>query len=234
MNALIEAIEILRGMWAGGPFSFTGEHYQVPGTKAGPVPAHPIGIWLGAYGPRMLRVTGQLADGWLPSLGSRDPAELGAMNAQIDEAAAGAGRDPKQVRRLVNIFGSFGNSADLLQGTPADWAEQLADLALAFGMSVFILGTDDPDRRAATPEEVCPGCASWSPRSGVSPDPGARAGTGSMRPGHVAALGPHAPVRRPEGWSSGPGPNRTRPAPRLGEPEPCRLGQPPVGARHPA
>ena len=79
----------------------------------------------------MLRVTGQLADGWLPSLGSRDPAELGAMNAQIDEAAAGAGRDPKAVRRLVNIHGSFGDRADLLQGSPADWAEQLADLALA-------------------------------------------------------------------------------------------------------
>ena len=156
VNALVEAIEILRGMWAGGPFSFTGEHYQIPGTKAGPVPAHPIGIWLGAYGPRMLRVTGQLADGWLPSLGSRDPAELGAMNTQIDEAAAGAGRDPKQVRRLVNIFGSFGTSADLLQGTPADWAEQLADLALAFGMSVFILGTDDPDQLRRYAEEVAP------------------------------------------------------------------------------
>ena len=66
----------------------------------------------------MLRVTGQLADGWLPSLGSRDPAELGAMNAQIDEAAAGAGRDPKAVRRLINIHGSFGNRAALLRALP--------------------------------------------------------------------------------------------------------------------
>jgi alkanesulfonate monooxygenase SsuD/methylene tetrahydromethanopterin reductase-like flavin-dependent oxidoreductase (luciferase family) len=156
VNALVEAIAILRGMWAGGPFTFRGEHYQVPGTKAGPVPAHPIGIWLGAYGPRMLRLTGQLADGWLPSLGSRDPAELGAMNAQIDEAAAGAGRDPRAVRRLVNIHGSFGDRAELLQGSTADWAEQLADLALAFGMSSFILATDDPDQARRYAEEVAP------------------------------------------------------------------------------
>jgi alkanesulfonate monooxygenase SsuD/methylene tetrahydromethanopterin reductase-like flavin-dependent oxidoreductase (luciferase family) len=156
VDALIEVIEILRGMWAGGPFSFTGEHYQVPGTKAGPVPAHPIEIWLGAYRPRMLRVTGQLADGWLPSLGQLDPTALGPLNAQIDEAAVAAGRDPKVVRRLVNIHGSFGNSAGLLQGSPADWGEQLADLALAFGMSIFILGTDDPDQARRYAEEVAP------------------------------------------------------------------------------
>ncbi|HWJ53892.1 MAG TPA: LLM class flavin-dependent oxidoreductase [Propionibacteriaceae bacterium] len=156
VDALVEAIEILRGMWEGGPFSFTGEHYQVRGIKAGPVPAHPIGIWLGAYKPRMLRVTGQLADGWLPSLGQIRPAELGTLNAQIDEAAVDAGRDPRVVRRLVNIHGSFGNSAELLRGTPTDWSEQLADLALAFGMSTFILATDDPDEAHRYAEEVAP------------------------------------------------------------------------------
>ena len=156
VDALIEAIAILRGIWAGGPFSFSGEHYQVPGTKAGPVPAHPIAIWLGAYRPRMLRLTGPLADGWLPSLGSMGPAELRSLNAQIDEAAAGAGRDPKAVRRLVNIYGTFGDRPELLQGSPADWAEQLADLALAFGMSTFILATDDPGQARRYAEEVAP------------------------------------------------------------------------------
>jgi alkanesulfonate monooxygenase SsuD/methylene tetrahydromethanopterin reductase-like flavin-dependent oxidoreductase (luciferase family) len=156
VDALVEAIEILRGIWAGGPFSFTGVHYLVPGTKAGPVPAHRIAIWLGAYKPRMLRVTGQLADGWLPSLGQLDPAELETLNSQIDEAAVDAGRDPKVIRRLVNIHGSFGDRAELLQGSTADWGEQLADLALAFGMSIFILGTDDPDQARRYAEEVAP------------------------------------------------------------------------------
>jgi alkanesulfonate monooxygenase SsuD/methylene tetrahydromethanopterin reductase-like flavin-dependent oxidoreductase (luciferase family) len=154
VDALVEAIEILHGMWAGGPFSFTGEHYRVPGTKAGPVPAHPIGIWLGGYGPRMLRVTGQLADGWLPSLSRLDPADLRKLNGQIDAAAIDAGRDPKAIRRLVNVFG--GNGTGLLSGSPADWAEQLADLALAFGMSTFILATDDPDQARRYAEEVAP------------------------------------------------------------------------------
>src|SRR3712207_4322562 len=83
-----------------------------------PVPAHRIGIWLGAYKPRMLRVTGQLADGWLPSLGQLDPAELATLNAQIDEAAVHAGREQVAVRRLLNVHGSFGSGAELLSGSP--------------------------------------------------------------------------------------------------------------------
>lgn len=156
VDALIEAVAILRGVWAGGSFSFTGEHYSVPGMQAGPPPAHPISIWLGAYRPRMLRVVGELADGWLPSMGRIDPADLPALNARIDEAAAGAGRSPNAVRRLYNVFGQFGHGAELLQGSPADWSEQLADLALGFGMSMFILGTDDGDQARRYAEEVAP------------------------------------------------------------------------------
>ena len=156
VDALVEAIAILRGMWAGGSFSYAGEHYTVPGTKAGPPPAHPISIWLGAYRPRMLRIIGERADGWLPSMGPVNPGDLPELNARIDEAADGAGRSPDAIRRLYNVFGQFGRGADLLQGSPADWSEQLADLALGFGMSMFILGTDDPGQASRYAAEVAP------------------------------------------------------------------------------
>jgi hypothetical protein len=35
-----------------------------------------MGIWLGAFKPRMLRLVGRRADGWLPSLGVLDKDEL--------------------------------------------------------------------------------------------------------------------------------------------------------------
>ena len=38
---------------------FEGEHYRLRGAHGGPEPAHDMGIWLGAYGPRMLRLVGQ-------------------------------------------------------------------------------------------------------------------------------------------------------------------------------
>src|SRR5919204_5809658 len=70
VDALEEAIAILRAFWSGQrSVTFAGEHYRVSGAKPGPAPAHRIGLWVGAYGPRMLRLTGRRGDGWLPSVG---------------------------------------------------------------------------------------------------------------------------------------------------------------------
>ena len=156
VEALAEAIEILRAFWAGGPVRVRGTHYDVNGLQAGPAPAHDIPIWVGAYKPRMLRLTGRLADAWVPSMGYADPPALPDLTAVLDEAADAAGRGPVAIRRLYNIFGRFGSGAGFLAGTPADWAEQLADLALEQGMSTFILGTDDADMVRRYAAEVAP------------------------------------------------------------------------------
>src|SRR4051812_14783100 len=56
VEALEEAIRILRAFWAAdAPVRVDGVHYRVTGARPGPPPAHPIGVWIGAYGPRMLR-----------------------------------------------------------------------------------------------------------------------------------------------------------------------------------
>ena len=147
--ALEEAITIIREIWdtdkAGG-VRIKGDHYHVNGAKRGPAPAHPIGIWIGAYKPRMLRMTGRLADGWLPSLGylPNGPSDLQDMNQQIDEGALEAGRQPAQVRRLLNISGQFSSAGhQLLHGPPQQWAEQLAEITLQYGISGYLLAADD-------------------------------------------------------------------------------------------
>ncbi|WP_323095991.1 LLM class flavin-dependent oxidoreductase [Intrasporangium sp. YIM S08009] len=163
VDALVEAVAVIRGVWGQDPehagarsVSVEGEHYRVKGLHVGPAPVHDVEIWLGAYKPRMLRVTGRLADGWLPSLGHASPDDLPAMNAVIDEAADRAGRGPQAVRRMYNVFGTFGRGGGLLQGTPDDWAEQLAGLTLEHGTSTFVLGADDPDTVRRFALEVAP------------------------------------------------------------------------------
>src|SRR3954452_21355904 len=104
VEALEEAIGVVRAMWSGErSVEFSGRHYSLSGLHPGPAPAHDIGIWLGAYGPRMVRLTGRLADGWIPSLPRMSLQDVPERQAAIDEAARRAGRDPAAVRRIANV-----------------------------------------------------------------------------------------------------------------------------------
>ncbi len=165
VEALEEGIAVIRGIWgqAGPSVRVDGKHYQVRGAKVGPEPAHDIGIWVGAYKPRMLRLIGRLADGWLPTLGYVQPDQLPEMNKLIDDAAVKAGRSPEAIRRLANFSGAFGRPAggggfggNGIAGSPADWAEQLAELALTHGTSAFILASDDATTTQRFAVEVVP------------------------------------------------------------------------------
>ncbi len=141
VDALEEAIAILRAFWSGerSP-TVEGEHYRVVGAKPGPAPAHPIGIWVGAYGPRMLRLTGRLGDGWLPSVGGSfvAPEDVPEMQRRVDEGAKRAGRDPAEIKRVANLIA--------LEGEPSGWRDQLLRAAeLGFeALLVGVPGDADP------------------------------------------------------------------------------------------
>jgi hypothetical protein len=158
LTALAEAVEVIRALWTPGRGARTeGEHYRLAGAEPGPFPAHDIGIWLGVYKPRGLALTGRVADGWLPSSPYLPPEQLGAANAVIDRAADQAGRDRAAIRRLYNVVGSFdGPGREFLQGPPAVWVEQLAELALTESMSGFILMADSADLIRRYAAEVAP------------------------------------------------------------------------------
>jgi len=147
VDALEEAIHVIRLMWSGNRgVRYSGRYYQLRGAHSGPVPAHPMGIWLGAYGPRMLALTGRLADGWVPSSSYAPPEKLPAMQARIDAAAAEAGREPSAVRRAYNVMGRIGNSpsAAPFQGPVEQWADELTRLYLDTGIDTFIIGLPEP------------------------------------------------------------------------------------------
>jgi len=136
VTALSEAIEVIRGVWDAdvpGALTVEGEFYNVHGAERGPAPAHHIPIWLGAHKPKMQDLVGRKADGWLPSLPVMEPDGLSKGNAIIDDAARAAGRDPRDITRLLNIFPG--------QQT----AEALARMTIEDGVSIFILASDERD-----------------------------------------------------------------------------------------
>jgi alkanesulfonate monooxygenase SsuD/methylene tetrahydromethanopterin reductase-like flavin-dependent oxidoreductase (luciferase family) len=145
VEALEEAIAILRACWSGErSVSFSGRHYEVRGLHPGPPPAHPIGVWLGAYGPRMLRLTGRAADGWLPSVPRLPVEQLSAAGATIDAAAERAGRDPASIRRIANVKGEIADGPVIgyLHGPPSHWIEELSRLRDEFRFDGFVLWSE--------------------------------------------------------------------------------------------
>jgi alkanesulfonate monooxygenase SsuD/methylene tetrahydromethanopterin reductase-like flavin-dependent oxidoreductase (luciferase family) len=158
LAALEEAIQVIRLIWSGERnLRFEGKHYRLAGAHSGPVPLHPIGIWLGVYGPRALRLTGQLADGWVPSLrGESNFLSEGA--ARIDDAALAAGRDPADIRRVLNASGQItdGTRRGLLNGPVDQWIDEITDLAVGYGFDTFMFWGEGHDQLSRFAEEVVP------------------------------------------------------------------------------
>lgn len=70
VSRLAEGIDVIRRLWeADGPVNYEGKFHNLDQAVLG---LEPYGdttpeIWLAAHGPRMLEMTGQKADGWLPT-----------------------------------------------------------------------------------------------------------------------------------------------------------------------
>jgi alkanesulfonate monooxygenase SsuD/methylene tetrahydromethanopterin reductase-like flavin-dependent oxidoreductase (luciferase family) len=161
VDALDEAIDVIRLLWSDErSVSFEGRYYRLRDARPGPRSAHPISIWVGAFKPRMLRLVGRKADGWLPSLGVLTRDELRAGNELIDAVAREAGRDPAKIRRILNVQGLIGErppprrsdlgvgylAGEPLGGPPGWWAETIASLA-DDGFDTIVFWPVDPSPR---------------------------------------------------------------------------------------
>jgi alkanesulfonate monooxygenase SsuD/methylene tetrahydromethanopterin reductase-like flavin-dependent oxidoreductase (luciferase family) len=158
LAALEEAIQVIRLVWSGERnLRFNGVHYRLAGAHSGPVPVHPIGMWLGVYGPRALRLAGRVADGWVPSL-TGEISRLSEGSARLDDAAVQAGRDPAEIRRVVNVNGQItdGDSLGLLRGPADQWVDELTDLAVGYGFDTFMFWGEGEDQLPRFAEEVAP------------------------------------------------------------------------------
>jgi alkanesulfonate monooxygenase SsuD/methylene tetrahydromethanopterin reductase-like flavin-dependent oxidoreductase (luciferase family) len=91
--ALLASIERCRSTWRGGD-----EEIRVH-----PIPTRPQGppIWLAAQSPRLLRLTGERFDGWLPFSPSSEAYARGLQT--VRQGAETAGRDPDSVTPAVYL-----------------------------------------------------------------------------------------------------------------------------------
>jgi alkanesulfonate monooxygenase SsuD/methylene tetrahydromethanopterin reductase-like flavin-dependent oxidoreductase (luciferase family) len=160
IDGLAEAIQVIRGGWTRSGYTQQGRQYSVRDLELEPKPARPIPIWLGAFGPRALAVTGRLADGWIPSLGYMPAEEIPAMRHRIDAAAEAAGRDPAQIRSILNLTIRLAPDAPpqpgIVTGSPQQVATQLQHLATRYGFTGFNFLIKNPADLQRVAQEVLP------------------------------------------------------------------------------
>ncbi|MEZ7159735.1 TIGR03842 family LLM class F420-dependent oxidoreductase [Streptomyces althioticus] len=89
-----EAIDVIRDLAEGREAEVDGQRMRLPWVRDGKLP-----VWMAAYGPKALALTGRKADGFILQLA--DPFLTEWMVKAVRDAAAEAGRDPDSVTICV-------------------------------------------------------------------------------------------------------------------------------------
>ncbi len=112
VDRLEEALKIIRVCFRSrGNIDFTGAYYKLDGARMDlkAPPGKTPEIWIGAHGPRMLRLTGMYADGWYPTM-ITSPTEYANKLALIHAAAREARRNPERITPALHRFAVIGRT----------------------------------------------------------------------------------------------------------------------------
>jgi len=94
LSDLRAAVRVIRGLANGEAVDYKGSTLRFPWTQGSRLP-----VWVAAYGPKALALTGEVADGFILQLA--DPSIVKWSIAAVREAAERAGRDPASVTICV-------------------------------------------------------------------------------------------------------------------------------------
>lgn len=97
VDQLAESLQIIKALWTEPKVTFQGQYYQVRDAHCEPKPDPLPPIMVGAFRPRMLRLTAREADWW--NVSSAGIENYRHMAATFERVCTEAGRDPSSVRR---------------------------------------------------------------------------------------------------------------------------------------
>jgi alkanesulfonate monooxygenase SsuD/methylene tetrahydromethanopterin reductase-like flavin-dependent oxidoreductase (luciferase family) len=97
VEQLEEALQIIKALWIEEQATFEGRYYQVIEAVCEPKPDPLPPVMVGAFRPKMLRLTAQFADWW--NVSSTSVESYRRIVRDFERACMDVGRDPSQVRR---------------------------------------------------------------------------------------------------------------------------------------
>jgi alkanesulfonate monooxygenase SsuD/methylene tetrahydromethanopterin reductase-like flavin-dependent oxidoreductase (luciferase family) len=141
---LAESITVMKGLFADGPFTFSGEHYQITELDGRPKPAqNPMPFFIGGGAPKILALAAREAqivginanlrsgDGTSPDAAqSLTPAETDKKIAWVREAA-GARFDEIELQTLVGFVYIKDDAPKILEGISGAFGVSAEEAKLA-------------------------------------------------------------------------------------------------------
>jgi coenzyme F420-dependent glucose-6-phosphate dehydrogenase len=158
---LAEAVRLIKLLWSDERVEFEGDYYRTERATIYDRPETPVPIYIAASGPLAAKLAGRAGDGFIMTSGKKR--ELyEELVAAMHEGAEAAGREPSQIRRMIEIKVSYDHDLEYAHDACAWWAalaltgeekqgvedpiemERLADAAVDRAHTRFIVSSD-PD-----------------------------------------------------------------------------------------
>jgi alkanesulfonate monooxygenase SsuD/methylene tetrahydromethanopterin reductase-like flavin-dependent oxidoreductase (luciferase family) len=153
-----EGMQIIRSLWTEERTNFEGRYFTMKNAVANPKPVqmpYPP-IWVGSSGPTMLKLTARHADVWNAGGGAgRDVGTAVAASRELDEACAGIGRDPGEIRRSVQIPAS-GDPGEIIERVNAYYEAGFSEIIVMLSGGNMPTNADPVNTAAMLAEKVLP------------------------------------------------------------------------------
>ena len=103
---MAEAIELIRRLWREERVTFEGEYYRTDKATIYDRPEQEVPIFVAASGPLAAKLAGRVGDGFICTSGKK-PELYTELLEKVAEGAQQAGRDPSQLRHMIEIKVSY-------------------------------------------------------------------------------------------------------------------------------
>jgi coenzyme F420-dependent glucose-6-phosphate dehydrogenase len=118
---LAEAIELIRTLWRDERVDFDGEYYKTAQATIYDRPETPVPVYVAASGPLAAKLAGRVGDGFICTSG-KDPKLYDELLGKVVEGAEAAGRDPGQIKRMIEVKVSYDRDRDTAVRNCEWWA----------------------------------------------------------------------------------------------------------------
>jgi len=124
LRKLAEAVQIIKGMWTGSPFTFEGDYYQVKGVTSLPTGVqNPIPLLIAGAGEKVtLKLVAKYGDGCNIN---ESPQGLAHKYSVVKQHCQTVGRDYDEILRTGSTFCAIGDTDEEAQAEIPQWVQAI-------------------------------------------------------------------------------------------------------------